>query len=378
MNIYLKKILLLLNILLSGITVMAQVEIVHAENAPGKLTKSGNTLTFIRSFKALPEAKASSLAKTADKLINEVCSMPQLKSPVGFNVNVFTATGGSNLKQKEPVLKVSCFLRYLLKDSRTGEIKKSMDGTDIYLDINAFDVFSQMGNYWEDCSKLKFPLFFEEVALSDSTNDYIAFKYKGWPIRMVLANKKQLFVPLTRKEFLQFLLARGQKILKENEDALQTSYESKEKIAKLVAAQSGTDKDYAASSLKSVDYTIEQWKKNIEKQQEENEACKSLLNSMKPEEATSPARMDYNKKGNGLSMGCINQLVPVGRKEGVMLTKINPAYYDHSANASAAQMIMVYYAWPVVGYEEDPDYLQQITLDIFNHLDYHALKMSMQ
>jgi hypothetical protein len=99
---------------------------------------------------------------------------------------------------------------------------------------------------------------------------------------------------------------------------------------------------------------------------------------MTAQDAAAPARMDYNKKSNSQQFGALEQLVPVGRREGVMLTKINPNYYNKSAQVPVAQMIMVYYAWPKIGFEQDPDYLQQKTIDIFNQLDYHALKESMK
>lgn len=378
MRICLKQIFLLWCMSWTVSIAMAQVKTVHAKTAKGKLTRSEHALNFIRSFKALPDAKASSLAKTANEMLDEICRMPQLSRPVGFNANADVATYDLHLKEKEPVLKVVCFLRYLVKDDRTGEIKQSLDGTDLDLDINGFDLFSQMGNYWKECNQLKFPLFFEQVPLSDSTNDYIAFLYKGLLIRMVLANNKPLFIPLTRKEFIQFLIARGQNALKEDQEALETSIKSKDEITKLMAAENKDDKAYSASALKTMDYNIDQWKKNIQKQEQENEACKSKLNSMTPQEAAAPARMDYNIKGTGTGMGSLNQLMPAGSKEGVLLTKLNPDYYNHSLNAPTAQLITIHYVWPIPGNERNLDYLQQTTVDIFNHLDYHALKMSMQ
>jgi hypothetical protein len=62
------------------------------------------------------------------------------------------------------------------------------------------------------------------------------------------------------------------------------------------------------------------------------------------------------------------------------LYKINAGYYDRSATAPAAQIITVYYDLPnlTVFEKTQLNYLEKKTLDIFNHLDYHALKMSMQ
>ena len=378
MNVCFKKMSLVICVFFCSFIATAQVRIEHAEHMQGTLQKGHPALKFIRSFKVLPETKATSLANTANKIMDLVCQTPQLNPPIGFDADMNVSASDLGLKEKEPHLNVLCYLRYLTKDPHTGQIKKSMDGTDLMVNINWFDLFHQAGNYWEACNELKFPLFFEEIPLSDSTNDYIAFKYKGDEMRMVLANNKPFFVPLTRKEFVQFLIARGAKALKEDREALGLAGKSKATLTKLMETQSESDKAYTASALKSVDYNVEQWQKNIQQQEKENEACKSLLKSMTPQEAAAPARMDYNKKSNSQRFGGLDQLVPVGRREGVMLMKINANYYDKSPNAPEAQLITIYYAWPKIGFASDADYLQQKTIDIFNQLDYHRLKESMK
>jgi hypothetical protein len=325
----------------------------------------------------LTDAKATSMANTVNKIMDIVCQSSQLNPPVGFDAEVDVAASDLEFKTAKPQLYVYCYLRYLMKD-KNGQVKKSMDGADLNLWINRFDAFSQAGNYWKTCSELKLPLFFEEIPLSDSTSDYIAFKYAGHDIRMVLANNKPFFVPLTRKEFVQFLIARGERGLKEDREGLETSRKSKTTIAKLMATQNESDKAYSESSLKSIDDDIAQVQKNIQQQEKENQECQLLLHTMTPQEASAPARMNYNKKSNSQGFGGLDQLVPVGRREGVMLTKINPDYYNKSPQAPVAQMIMVYYDWPKVGFVQDPDYLQQKAIDVFNQLNYHQLKESMK
>ena len=378
MNVCFKKMCLVICVVFCSFIGTGQVIIEHAEHMQGTLRKDQQALKFIHSFRVLPETKAASLANTANKIMEVVCQTSQLNPPIGFDAEVNVAASDLGLKQKEPHLNVLCYLRYLIKDPHTGQIKKSMDGTDLTLNINCFDLFHQAGNYWEACNELKLPLFFEQLPLSDSTNDYIAFKYKGDEIRIVLANNKPFFVPLTRKEFVQFLIARGAQALKIDREALESARKSKVTITKLMATESEKDKAYAASALKTADYDVEQWQKNIQQQEKENEACQSLLNSMTPQQAAAPARMDYNKTSNSQQFGGLAQLVPVGRREGVMLTKINPTYYSKSSDAPVAQMIAIYYAWPKIGFAKDPDYLQQKTIDIFNQLDYHQLKESMK
>ena len=377
MNFYCKRLPFFAYMLLLSIAATAQPRIEHAEHTQGILQRHQQSLKFIRSFKYLPDAKAMSLANTVNKIMDIVCQSSQLNPPVGFDAEVDVAASDLEFKTTRPKLYVYCYLRYLMKD-KNGQVKKSMDGADLNLWINRFDAFSQAGNYWKACSELKLPLFFEEIPLSDSTNDYISFKYAGHDIRMVLANNKPFFVPLTRKEFVQFLIARGGQALKEDQEALETSRKSKATITKLMATQNESDKAYSASAVKSIDDDIEQTQKNIEQQKIAIRTCESFLNTMTPQEAAAPARMNYNKKSNSQGFGGLDQLVPVGRREGMMLTKINPDYYNKSTQAPVAQMIMVYYAWPTVGFAQDPDYLQQKTIDIFNQLDYHALKESMK
>lgn len=378
MNICFKKLFVLIYTLLFCIITTGQVSIEHAENTQGTLQKDGQVLKFIRSFKVLPDAKATTLANTVNQMMDIICRSSQLNPPVGFDAKVDVAASDLGLKETKPYLKVYCFLRYLIRDLHTTQVKKSMDGTDLYLNINWFDLFDQAGNYWQACSELKLPLFFEEIALSDSTNDYIAFKYKGDQMRMVLANNKPFFVPLMRKEFVQFLIARGRQALKADQEALETSRKSKPMITKLMETQNESDKAYSASTLKSIDAVIAQWKKNIQQQEIDIKRCQSFLSSMTPEEAAAPARMDYNKKNNSQLFGGLDQLVPAGRREGVMLTKINPGYYNKSPKAPVAQLITLYYVWPSIGFVQDPDFLQQKTIDIFNQLDYHQLKESMK
>lgn len=378
MKSLIKKLFFLTVMVMPFILLSAQVKIENVPDAPGKLIRNNNTLQFINSFKVLSTTKATSLANTANKIMDIICRSPHLNSLVGYNAKVHMSTSGSDLKEKEPAAEVVFYLRYLVKDSRYTGIRESMDGADLYLNINDFGIFSQMGNYWKECSDLKFRLFFEEPALTDSTNNYIEFQYKGDPVRIVMAGNKPLFIPLTRKELIQFMILRQEQAVKSDNEAIKTSRAGEESIKKLMVAWNESDKAEAASSLKSMDNDIKQFQKNIERSEKEIADCKSLLNSMSPQDAIAPARLDYNKKSTAEGMASLERLVPVGRREGKLLVKLNPSFYNHSPNAPAAQMIVLYYAWPSVGFTQAPDYLQQAILDIFNNMDYHQLKESMK
>jgi hypothetical protein len=381
MKAYCKKVFFLPFMLLPCIMCTSQVRIEHAEHMKGTLKREEQTLKFIRSFKVLPDAKASSLAMTTDKIMDAICRLPQLNAPTGFDAKVNVAGTTLGLKERKPHFMVYCYLRYLVKDSHTGIVKQSMDGADLYLYINAFGFFDQMGNYWQDCDKAKFPLFFEQPSLLDSMDDYITFKYKGDPIRIVLANDKPLFIPLTRKEFVQFLIARKNFEVKDDQgiiaDLQKTIKEAGETLAHPTSYLTAEVKKALVDGVTVQEKQVANFKEEIKKKQAKILRYREYLNAMNPREAAAPTRLDYDKKSDEL-MGGLEQLVPVGRQEGVMLTKINPDYYNHSPNAPVAQMLTLYYAWPKVGFEQDPDYLQQTTIDIFNQLDYHQLKESMK
>lgn len=381
MKAYFKILFFLPFMILPCIVCIAQVRIEHAEHMQGTLKREQQTLKFIRSFKVMPDAKASSLAITTGKIMDVICRLPQLNPPTGFDAKVNVAGSDLGLKEPEPRFQVYCYLRYLVKDPHTGTVKQSMDGADIYLHINAFDLFHQMGNYWEDCNKTNFPLFFEQVSLLDSTNDYFTFQYKGDPIRIVLANNKSLFVPLTRKEFVQFLIARKNFQVKEDQgiiaDLQKTIKETGETLAHPTPYLTPEVKKALANGIATQEKQIADFNEEIKKKQMKIKQYHEFLDDMTAQEAAAPTRLNYNKKSDEL-VGGLEQLVPIGRREGVMLTKINPGYYNRAPNAPAAQMISLYYAWPKIGFEQDPDYLQQAALDIFNQLDYHQLKESMK
>ena len=370
---------LLFTVFLCSVTVcaVAQISIEKLRDTPGKLTRNHNTLAFIQSFSALSMGKATSLAHISDRIMDIICQLPPLNPPTGFNADVHSVGLGTKLKEKEPRFQVDCMLRYLTKDSRYTGVKESMDGADLYLIMNDYDIFDQMGNYWEDCNKLNFPLFFESPVYSDSSNDYIEFQYKGDPVRIVLGNSRPLLIPLTRKEYIQFLIKYEKEAVKSDSDAVKTSLEGEQTIKRLMATESGSDRAYAESSLKSMDYSIEQFRKNMGLSRIEIEKCNTLLQSMSLEEASAPARVDYSKN-TSQSLASLTSLLPAGETAGTLLVRINPDYYDRSSGAPTAQMLVMYYAIPGLDYRNSPDYLDQAMLDIFHHIDYHALKAAMQ
>ena len=372
------NLLLLLFISFSCLPLSAQIRYESAKEVKGKLIAHSNTLQFLKSFKVLTPVKAASLANTADKIMAEIEKSPRVNPPIGFDAKINIAASDIGLKDKLPGMKIYCFLRNLEKNIGTGEMRTSEDGADLHLTVNDFDLFTQMGNFWEQCNALKIPVFFEQPALTDSTSDFISFEYKGGPIRIVTAGRKPLFVALTQKEFLQFRVAEQLAFSKESEAGIQTTKEGKETIKKMMKTENDADKAYSESTLKGMDDQISQGEKNISQAAKEIKECKALLANMSTAEANSPVRLNYNVKPDGNSSSILNQLVPAGKSEGVPLVKINPALLNPAKDAPVAEMLSVYYAWPTVGFTKDPNYVQQSVLDIFNGLDYHQLKQSLQ
>jgi hypothetical protein len=362
--------------------------ILHATEFPGKLIKDTKVSSFILNSKAMQPSKLNSYAKTVNAVFNEMYSSKELNPPKGFDARIAYFGTINLLKEKIPYGTIRSYFRYLVKSA--GTVKTSQDGADLNFELNDQDgFFDKIGNFWEECYKLKFPLFFEQLPLTDSTPDYleINFKYYGFPfisnnvtgspIRIITANNKPLLVPLTRKEFVQFLIAREKRRIKENEELIA---DEKKQINE-------TKKEIEDPLFKSAKETLEKsipgMQQQIETLGNRNQTIQlkigdlnSMIKNMSPTEASSAARLNENTPSEEI-FG-LEQLVPAGRKEGVMLTKVNPDYYNFSANAPAVQLITVYYSWPTGPLSSDPDYLQKTTMEIFQHLDYHQLKESMK
>jgi hypothetical protein len=373
---------------------LSQSKIKHAEDAIGKIKNSSPEIFFKRvdAVKNIDKVKAASLKKTLAKELNILFSQPVFNPPKGFVVK--TGFGINNDPSQKNVLIPECdfaFNFYYLVQDGNGGIKESMDGTVLGIETNTIShFFEQVGNFWEDCSNAKVPEFFEQPPISDSTADYIELDFSKYgypaiapnrPFRIIKRNPRPLFVPLTRKEFVEFLIAKRKyeisedekeiayniKSLKEPEETLKNppSYLTQETIAALKAG------------MQNIQKANETLKHQIADKAEKIREFQNLASSMSSTDAASPARLDYNK---GKALDAIEGLVRVGRMEGAGLYKINPGYYDTSPAAPAAQLIFVYYQIPNLSIFEKTsyNYLEQKTINLFNQLDYHKLKESME
>lgn len=396
MKSYLKKIINAAIFVLTVTSVSAQQKVVYSEDAPGKITgnETGNIFKQINAVKNIDRTKAASLKKCLASQLKIFYGHPLFNPPKGFNVR--TSFGISKEPFEKNILFPSCTLAfglyYLNKDIKSGETKISMDGTLIGLETNAVDhFFGQVGNFWQACSNVNFPLFFERPPISDSTADYIELDFRNYgyaaiapdrPFRIIKRNDKALFVPLSRKEFLKFLIAQKKYQIADDEkkipDLQKNIKQSQETLKNPPSYMTEDVKKALSDGIKNIQKAIDDIKEGILKEQEKIKEYQSLINAMPAPEANSPARLDENKKT--VDLDPLTRLVPAGRMEGVGLYKINPDYYDRSPGAPGAQLIFVYYQIPNLSAFEKTNlnYLEKNTITIFNEINYHELKESMK
>lgn len=375
---------------------IAQPKTIYAENATGKISGNetgGGYSKRIDAVKNLDRTKAASLKKCLAAQLKIFYSDPLLNPPTGFNAR--TGFGISTDPFVKTMYFPSCgftFDFYYLEEDKTGGVKVSMDGTLIGMETNAADhFFKQVGNFWKDCSDAKFPLFFEQPPVTDSTADYIELDFKNYgyahiapdkPFRIIRRNDKPLFIPLSRKEFLQFLVAQKKfqvqdydKVIADQQKSIK---ETQETLKNPPSYLNESTKKALTDGNASIQKNIAKLQDEISNYQAKIREYTTLISAMSPQEAASPARIDEHKVVPDFDQ--LKRLLPPGDMDGVGLYKINPGYYDHSAKAPGAQVIFVYYHLPNLSVFEKTqfNYLEKKTMDIFNHLDYHALKMSMQ
>lgn len=372
--------------------VSAQQPVVYLSGETGTVT--GNTpgaiFKTIDGLKGLGRGRAASLKKCLAMQLRTFYADRALNPPRGFVAKTFFHVEEDPMANSRGLCAgvLTTGLYYLERDQKNGGVKTSMDGTLIGIETNNLNHFlGQVGNFWQACDDLKVPEFFEELPVSDSSADYIELDFKhygyphitpGKPFRIVLGNRRPVFVPLKRKAFLEFVIAGKVNELKECKNNITDD----EKI--LVEQGKLYDDPVLKSSQALIATTIAKEKQYIAEEKEKIEQLrlriagyKSVLAGMTPREAEAPVRLDYQKY---LSSDPLSGLQPVGEKEGTALFTVNPNYYDASPGAPAAQLIVVYYSLPnAAGFAPASlNYLQQTTEDLFHRLDYHGLRIGMK
>jgi len=385
-----KNITLFIVFILSANCAFSQERTIYSQNATGTIAEIGRNTIFnkIDAVKNINRSRIPSLRNCITSQIKIFHADSIFHPPKGFIAQASFHTESDPFAKSTdfPPCMLSFGFYYLENDQKSGSVKKSMDGTLIGMETNnLYHFFRQVGNYWKDCDELNLPLFFEEPPVSDSTDDYIELDFRHYaaphitpntPFRIILRNHRPPFIPLARKEFLQYLIAQKNAALKTHQGNIKDDQKSINDQQKLLS------NPLFQSRSETIKKTIVQIQKNILKEEDNIKSVQQLLNqyqktasSMSSQEAALPVRVDNSKI---FSADPLLALVPAGRKEGTALYKINPDYYDKSTNASGAQLIIVYYSLPRDFGSEKLNYLEQKTVDVFNRLDYHALKVSMQ
>ena len=350
---YFNKIFLFISLVISCSSIRAQVSTQEkAEKAPGSIDRLTNVERFNKllfSTKGISITQARSLKKSFQRQEELLLKPSPLNPPTGFTVHFVLSNPeapGPFDKLEMPKSDIMLMLNYLFRNKKTGIIKANpMSSADVTIRTNGLENFFKDGEYAQECDKLKLPVFFKKPELVDSTADYIEMgivsnnKYdiSNSPVRYIRRNNKPLWIPLSRKDFLQYVIAHLNLEI--------------------------------PNYKKAMDLELKQSKEALDE-------CKRMLNSMSKQEAATFAYF-ANDKRNIQDLLNPATMLPIGKSNGYLLYKINPDYYDKSPGASAVQLLTVSYSC----YEEDTfgvDYLDKAVVDIFDDLDYHALKESMQ
>lgn len=364
----------------------AQVRLItHAKDVVGNVnTSTGWMLKRVSAVKGISKSNASSVGKSLAAQMATFFKSPQLNPPKGFSTKVFLG-----LEPPEDAVAPSARLHinmyYMDRYNSTGVVKTSMDGTGLVFLTNGIRSFcSQWGNFWKDCDKLKIPSFFEQVPITDSTADYIELNFSaqgnnaGEPIRIVKRNNKPLFIPYSKKEYLQYLVARENYRINEARQNIKENRQHMEEAKKNASIPANLPiKEALENAVKTMEKQIVDMNAGIVVKQTRLAHYQEVLNGLAPAESAAGVRLDGQKRSE--EFFGFEQIVPYGRHEGTALYKINPGYFDRSPGAPCVQLIIVYYDIPhASAFVTAPDYLQRETVDIFNQLDYHALRESMQ
>ena|GEM_PF-735072 len=314
--------------------------------------------------------------------------LPQTQPSQGFITKIgITGEAPTHLNGLViPKAEVGIGMSYLEKD-QAGQVKNvEISGDAIHIHINAIkELITPFAN---DFDKLKLPEFFETISFRDSTEDYLEM---GWnlkndpyapqnhPVRIIKRNNKPLFIPLTRREFLQYVIAKKTREIKDQKEEIERQQKDLADNKKSL-----TDPSYEAAK-KIISESLPGLEKNIAKDQDllrslENDLShyQEILNSMPANEAQSPTRID-NKIQTG-KFDLLTMLVPLEKHNGVALYKINPNYFDKSPGAPVTQLMSISYFVlpPYLASGPGVDHLHKSTIDMYDQLDYHALKESMK
>lgn len=372
------KQLLIAGTLLASLPIQAQ---------PGGLAEVPGKITGLAANGTFRGVTANMLNTTFTKILHGAMTCKTLAAPRGFEAVIFITVSKfqPQLGEKRHTGTFNISLFNYLRD-KNGVIKK-VDEAPAYIKVylNPEDFFTNRAGFFDAYDKkLKIPHPFQRIPVTDSTADYMAYSFKSYPfnagyyrdftIRILRRNPKPVFIPFTRKDYVQYLIAKEQFSIKETEEQI-TGFrkqiaQSKKNLEEPVFKNA---QKVIKDGISITEATLRGLQTQNGLHQEHIRSYKSLLSKMPPDEAGATACVDV--ESTRYSNRTLPYLVPYGRKEGRPLYIVNPDYYDNTQPPAKTQAMAVVY-W----YDQQfcPDHLKEKTRAIFEGIDYHQLKESMR
>lgn len=296
----------------------------------------------------------------------------ELKTLAGSEVRLYGYAKPKTSFQELITYEMRMMLFPFLKDSKTGKIVPVDESPAIIRIYTNSDVIRYNADFEDRCAKANVSFFFEKPQITDSNSLYIELKDdKYYTNRILQLNNKQYYLPLSRKEFLEFLIADNMVAQKREKESMDHWNENiKFNKDGLKKASSAEDKKLYEGYLKDAEYNLTVTQSNIKKFNDELQKVKDELQHLTSDQANSAVYINQNKTGS-----LYEKLAPSGKREGKAFWKINPGYFDKSKPASA-QLMMVEY-W-VSHLSSNVKWLNDEMKNLYNQMDYEALRKEMK
>lgn len=364
-------------------TLNLQAQSGKLSEVPGKIT--GLPVNGVFSGVTGSATAVKTFNTTFGKLLDASMVSRLLEKPVGFEAKVF-----ANISKFQPQLgekrhtgTFNIFLfNYTINNS--GRPKK-VDEAPAYIKmyLNSTDFFSHTAGFFGAYDeRFHIPHPFQKIPVTDSTGDYIEYNFKSYPFskgyyadfafRVVRGNDQPVFIPFTRKQYLEYLIA-AEKMRKAEAEEKNAGFKKQLADAKkqLAAEKKEDMKKILRISVEGTENAIAQQEKWIGECDDKIKDYRAGIVGMSAEEAKMTAYVDMNRTRNAQT----ERMVAPGRHEGYPLYMVNPNYYDDSRSPAKTQSVIICY-W----YHSQfcPAFLQERTRRIFESIDYHKIKESMQ
>lgn len=358
--------LILLLFLLAGISsTLAQSP--NDPNLPGKIwyyNKANDSWSGL--FKTIFSNQRKyflPMEKNMAKICSIIIAVPDLLPPRGFNVKPYVSSGSNEQSfHHYPVsLMDVTFCNYpLYTDKQTHQIKQSGEwGTGILVFVNdPARLLQEDYTIDNNCDSLGIPYFYYRPQMERDKKGYWVIKPMKviTSIRVIKKKGVSLYIPLTKKEYLEYKLKLTQKGLRDNKNQLAL----REKMFR--NANTSSDKGYWKDAI---NYANKWVKDDLTAIGEYQNALKTWANSRLTEPAYTS--IYYNLENNKSAI----DLVAPDYKGATELVRLNMAYFNKSLPKGTPQLILI-------GIQNDsrftpPDINQKVNA-WFSQIDYQKLQ----